>query len=100
MAGIAPEALPHVFELFYRGDHEQRGLGIGLAIVRQLVQLHGGSVIAQSEGLGKGCAFVVSLPVAPSPETAAERVPALARMSPKTGSLPPTTEMRSAILPA
>jgi signal transduction histidine kinase len=64
-AGIAPDALPHIFELFYRGGHDERGLGIGLALVRQLVQLHGGSVIAQSEGLGKGSAFVVRLPLPP-----------------------------------
>jgi signal transduction histidine kinase len=61
--GIAPEALPHIFELFYRGEHEQRGLGIGLALVRQLVTLHGGSVEAHSDGHGKGCVFLVRLPL-------------------------------------
>lgn len=63
--GISPEALPHIFELFYRGDHEQRGLGIGLALVRQLVTLHGGTVEAQSDGHGKGCVFLVRLPLSP-----------------------------------
>jgi CheY-like chemotaxis protein len=64
--GIAPETLPKVFELFVQGergaDRAEGGLGIGLAIVRSLVELHGGSVQARSEGLGKGCEFVVYLP--------------------------------------
>lgn len=63
-AGITPEALPHVFELFYRGERGTGGLGIGLALVRQLVQLHGGSVTAHSEGPGRGSVFVVRLPLA------------------------------------
>ncbi len=65
--GIAPEFLPHVFERFRQYDSSTTrsfgGLGLGLAIVRHLVELHGGSVRAESEGLGKGARFIVDLPV-------------------------------------
>jgi len=65
--GIAPEFLPVVFERFKQADggahRAQRGLGLGLAIVKHLVELHGGSVTAESEGLGKGARFVVTLPL-------------------------------------
>jgi PAS domain S-box-containing protein len=63
--GIPPDELPHVFDLFVRGDRSRAGgLGIGLGLVRALVQLHGGRVEAHSEGPGRGSAFVVRLPVA------------------------------------
>jgi signal transduction histidine kinase len=72
--GISPETLPKIFELFVQGertlDRAQGGLGIGLTVVRRLVELHGGSVQAFSEGLGRGSEFVVHLPTAihlPSP---------------------------------
>lgn len=65
--GIAAEFLPHVFERFRQEDssttRKASGLGLGLSIVRHLVELHGGSVKAESEGLGKGCVFTVSLPL-------------------------------------
>ncbi|HEU4770400.1 MAG TPA: PAS domain S-box protein, partial [Pyrinomonadaceae bacterium] len=65
--GIAPEFLPHVFEIFRQGDasssRRQGGLGIGLALVKQLVELHGGIVRAESEGLGQGAKFSVWLPL-------------------------------------
>lgn len=63
--GISPELLPHVFERFRQGDigREHGGLGLGLAIVRHLVELHGGSVDVQSEGPGAGSAFTVLLPL-------------------------------------
>lgn len=68
--GIAPDMLPHIFELFVQADHSssraQGGLGIGLTIVKNLVELHGGSVSAQSEGLGKGSEFEIRLPLAPA----------------------------------
>ncbi|HEY1044126.1 MAG TPA: ATP-binding protein [Telluria sp.] len=64
--GMAPGLLPHVFELFAQAertpDRTQGGLGIGLALVRSLVELHGGSVTAASAGIGHGSEFVVRLP--------------------------------------
>jgi two-component system, sensor histidine kinase len=64
--GIAPDALPHIFDLFKQaneGDPRSRsGLGIGLALVRDLVELHGGSVTAASSGPGQGSEFTVRLP--------------------------------------
>jgi CheY-like chemotaxis protein len=66
--GISPEMLPDVFDLFSQSgrglDRAQGGLGIGLAIVKSLVELHGGSVSAHSEGIGKGSEFEVILPAA------------------------------------
>jgi PAS domain S-box-containing protein len=66
--GIAPAMLPHIFDLFVQGerslDRGQGGLGIGLTIVRSLVELHGGRVSAASEGVGKGSEFTVRLPAA------------------------------------
>jgi len=65
-AGIDPHLLPHVFDLFIQAkqtlDRSQGGLGIGLTIVRNLVELHGGKVSARSEGLGRGSDFIVELP--------------------------------------
>lgn len=65
--GIAPAMLPHVFDLFTQVDHaldrSQGGLGIGLALVRTLVEIHGGTVTAASEGAGRGSTFTVTLPV-------------------------------------
>ena len=65
--GISPEFLPHVFEPFRQAENvttrTQGGLGLGLAIVKHLVELHGGSISAESEGEGKGATFVIELPV-------------------------------------
>ena len=65
--GIAPEFLPHVFERFWQADATRTrahgGLGLGLAIVRELVHLHGGSVEAASEGKGRGTTLTVRLPL-------------------------------------
>jgi signal transduction histidine kinase len=65
--GIAPEALPHVFDLFVQADPASRrgnaGLGIGLALVRNLVERHGGFVSVASAGLGHGSEFTVRLPI-------------------------------------
>ncbi len=64
--GIATDVLPHVFELFVQGDHSatraQAGLGIGLTLVKNLVEMHDGSVEVYSAGPGRGCEFVVRLP--------------------------------------
>ncbi len=67
--GIAAEMVPHVFERFRQADssstRSHTGLGLGLAIVRHLVGLHGGTVEAQSEGIGHGAVFIVRLPYRP-----------------------------------
>jgi len=65
--GIAREMLPRIFEPFVQINRSARsggGLGIGLTLVRNLVELHGGQVTAQSEGIGQGSTFIVRLPVA------------------------------------
>jgi PAS domain S-box-containing protein len=68
--GIAPELLTSVFDLFTRAegarDLSRNGLGIGLNIVKRIVELHGGTVVARSDGPGAGSEFVVSLPLAAS----------------------------------
>lgn len=65
--GIAPEFLPHVFDRFRQQDAASNrthgGLGLGLSIVRNLVELHGGTIYARSDGEGKGAEFVVALPL-------------------------------------
>ena len=79
-AGIDPDFLPHVFERFRQGDSSPTrahgGLGIGLAIVRHLVEAHGGSVSASSPGRNQGATFTVDLPVpGDAPRTAARPQP-------------------------
>lgn len=65
--GIAPEFLPHIFERFTQADssttRSHSGLGLGLAIVRHLVELHGGTIKAESQGVGHGAVFTVNLPI-------------------------------------
>lgn len=71
--GIAADFLPHVFELFRQGADNKarsRGLGIGLAIVSQIVGLHHGTVLAASAGPGQGATFTVTLPLLPDEEAA------------------------------
>lgn len=65
--GIPPAALPNLFEMFrqlHRADNLQGGLGIGLALARRLVEMHGGTIAASSGGIGHGAEFTVTLPVA------------------------------------
>jgi signal transduction histidine kinase len=63
--GIVPAMLPRVFDLFAQVNRSgsERGLGVGLTLARALVELHGGTIIVQSEGPGRGCEFTVHLPV-------------------------------------
>ena len=64
-AGIAPDFLPHVFDRFRQGDETARsGLGLGLAIARQLIEMHGGTIEASSAGVGHGATFTIRLPAA------------------------------------
>lgn len=69
--GISPEEMPRIFERFTQSDisktRKYGGMGLGLSIVRNLTEAHGGTVAASSEGLGRGARFVVRLPLAPSP---------------------------------
>jgi CheY-like chemotaxis protein len=85
--GIEPRFLPHVFEAFRQADgtasREHGGLGLGLAIAKQLVELHGGTIAAQSGGRGTGATFEIFLPSmvpAPSPAAPHERIPEAARV--------------------
>ena len=72
--GIAPDMLPRIFELFVQGqrslDRAEGGLGLGLTLAKSLVTLHGGTIGAASDGLGKGTTFTIRLP-APSPAVVA-----------------------------
>jgi CheY-like chemotaxis protein len=77
--GIAPELLPRIFDLFSQGDRSaarsEGGLGIGLALVRRLAELHGGHVEARSEGPGRGAEFTIVLPRLADDTVAACEVP-------------------------
>jgi PAS domain S-box-containing protein len=77
--GIKPEFLPYVFERYHRaetfGGQRAGGLGLGLSLARQLVEMHGGSVAAESEGEGKGATFTVKLPVRDVRTAATEDTP-------------------------
>ncbi len=80
--GISADLLPHVFEVFAQGDHgldrSKGGLGVGLSVVKGLVELHGGEVVAESAGPGLGAEFILRLPIEPDP---AARAIALDRRS-------------------
>jgi signal transduction histidine kinase len=70
--GIDPSFLPHVFERLRQGDAatKRTGLGLGLAIARHIVDLHRGDITAESDGIGKGATFTVTLPVVAQPAVA------------------------------
>jgi len=84
--GIDAELLPHIFDLFTQADRSLArsagGLGIGLSLAHRLVELHGGTIEAHSEGAGKGSEFVVSLPLISAPVASAPQEP-----SPKAEAL-------------
>jgi signal transduction histidine kinase/ActR/RegA family two-component response regulator len=95
-AGIEPALLSRVFEPFYQADHDlahsKGGLGLGLALAKGLVELHGGRIEARSDGKGRGAEFVVSLPLAETGEpvaTAGER---------EVTSLPPRQGLSARVL--
>ena len=90
--GISPEFLPYVFDRFRQAEgsisRKQGGLGLGLAVARHLVELHGGTIRAESEGLGKGAVFTVDLPLAQErrdPARAEERRREVERRQSRTG---------------
>jgi CheY-like chemotaxis protein len=72
--GIPPETLPKIFQMFTQGDgsieRAQGGLGVGLALTKRLIELHGGRITARSEGPGRGATFVVQLPTIEGPAAA------------------------------
>ena len=99
--GIEKEFLPHVFDRFRQSDgsmtRRHGGLGLGLAIVRQLVELHGGQVSVSSEGDGQGATFTVSLPVLPvrrEPESKVPRVHPAAQNSLASDCPPELADLR------
>lgn len=105
--GIAPEMLPRIFDLFVQGDRSldrsQGGMGVGLTLVRRLVELHGGQIEAHSDGHGRGSEFVVRLPLVAGPESAVEQTATLSSPSATDGTGPtapriPHTARRRKIL--
>ena len=76
--GISPDFLPYIFDRFRQADgtttRNHGGLGLGLAIVRHLVELHGGSIEADSKGLAEGATFTITLPLAPQSSTRRKKV--------------------------
>lgn len=87
--GIAADNLPHVFEPFYQAEdtllHTQGGLGIGLALARRIVLLHGGSIAAHSDGHGQGSEFIVRLPLLSEGQSGAFAPRPLEAAAPQSG---------------
>ncbi|NEQ28198.1 MAG: diguanylate cyclase, partial [Microcoleus sp. SIO2G3] len=91
--GISPDFLPHVFDRFRQADssitRSYGGLGLGMAIVRHIAERHGGTVIADSEGIGRGATFTVLLPLAVAGEIANGHSPAaMSDTVPQAGDRP------------
>ncbi|HJR06078.1 MAG TPA: ATP-binding protein [Pyrinomonadaceae bacterium] len=91
-AGISPDFLPHVFEHFRQADststRKHGGLGIGLAIVRRLIELHGGTVTVESKGEGRGAKFLIRLPLLRSHAPGKTSTKKGTRRTRSTGELP------------
>jgi signal transduction histidine kinase/CheY-like chemotaxis protein len=87
--GIAPEFLPYIFDRFRQADgtttRKHGGLGLGLAIVRHLVELHGGAIRAASEGHGQGATFTLSLPLVSGAQANSNGAPETAATEPEVG---------------
>jgi CheY-like chemotaxis protein len=88
--GLAPEQMTRVFEMFAQGgrslERVQQGLGVGLALSRKLIELHGGRIDVSSEGMGQGSEFLVRLPVSVAPDAVSpSRTPDETTASPRTG---------------
>lgn len=99
--GIGPEFMPYLFDRFRQADkssgRRHAGLGLGLALVRQLVELHGGTIRAESAGAGRGATFTISLPVLAVRPTAAgeaERFKRAAESSAASGGPPELNGLR------
>jgi PAS domain S-box-containing protein len=94
--GIAPDVVPRLFERFWQAEssttRRHGGLGIGLSIVKTIVELHGGEVHAESEGIGRGARFVVTLPLADADEPSVARTLSVERPQ-AGGEVPPTLEI-------
>src|SRR5436190_10933728 len=97
-AGIKQELLPHIFDRFRQGERSTGGLGLGLAIVRHIVELHGGAVRAQSPGERQGATFTVELPTLNETGTVAAAAPhpgegsARTRLAPLRGARLPVVD--------
>jgi signal transduction histidine kinase/CheY-like chemotaxis protein len=101
--GIDAEFLPKIFQRFRQADastaRQHGGLGLGLALVKQLVEIHGGRIAATSEGLGKGATFTLALPLAiMQPHHKDERVHPLAATLQPTAELPPSLDGLSLLI--
>ncbi|MDQ2937196.1 MAG: ATP-binding protein [Acidobacteriota bacterium] len=88
--GISPAFLPFIFDRFRQADgtstRQHGGLGLGLAIVRHLVELHGGTIKAESAGEARGATFTITLPLSPSPQHARQRRKSTPTSKPKEDS--------------
>ena len=94
--GIPHEMLPRIFDLFTQVETQlsHGGLGIGLALVKDFVALHGGSVQVRSEGVGKGSEFMVRLPLKIQPKTTLRSLKVLARYLARSTAKPLRPEVR------
>jgi signal transduction histidine kinase len=97
--GIGPELLPAVFDLFTQGqrtpDRAQGGLGLGLALVKKLVELHDGAVEAHSGGVGQGSTFTVRLPLLRAVDSAGTDTTATGSATDATAARAPSQAVRT-----